>query len=83
MVTWKTQRIPTKKKKENIPVSMRQLIKIDGVTLHKKEEKGGEEDILSEPIHWPHAMPAVSLWVEERGRSHANHRPHAETDMGG
>ena len=82
MVTWKTQRIPTKKKKENIPVSMRQLIKIDGVTLHKKEEKGGEKDILSEPIHWPYTMPAVFLWVEEYGQLHANHRPCAETDIG-
>ena len=83
-VTWKTQRKPTKKKKKNIPVSMRrQLIKIDGVTLHKNEEKGGEEDILSEPIHWLHAMPTVSLWVEERGRLHADHRPRMETDMGG
>jgi len=82
-VTWKTQRKPTKKKKKNIPVSMRrQLIKIDGVTLHKNEEKGGEEDILSEPIHWLHATPTVSLWVEECGQLHADHRPHAETNMG-
>ena len=55
----------------------------------KKKEKG-EEDIPSEPIHGLHATaspkPVVSLWVEEGGQSHADHRPRAENcvrDMGG
>ena len=43
-MTWKTQRKPTKKKKKNIPVSMRrQLIKIDGVTLYKTKKKEGRK----------------------------------------
>jgi len=58
-----------------------------GVTCmqQKKNEKKkkGEEDIPSEPIHRLHAAASpelvVSLWVEEGGQSHADHRPCAET----
>ena len=52
----------------------------------KKEKKKKEKRTHCKPIHRLHgtgsSMPAVSLWVEGRGRSRADHRPHAEI-MGG
>ena len=49
----------------------------------KEKKKKGKEDIPSEPIYGLHAAaspePVVSLWVEEGGQLHADHRLRAET----
>ena len=49
----------------------------------KRERKKKEKRTHCEPIHWLHgtdsSMLGVSLWVEGRGRSCADHRPCAET----
>ena len=48
----------------------------------RKERKKKGKRTHCEPIHQLHATgsstPAVSLWVEGRGRLRADHRPHAE-----
>jgi len=52
----------------------------------KKRKEKKEMHTRWKPIHRLHgtgsSMPAVSLWVEGRGQSHADHRPCAEA-MGG